>query len=247
EKTYSQMLTQALQATARSRSGEGAELTGVVQSCIALWESGLSSAVVDGGNVSRDDLAMAARWLALEGNAVFLIDGDKWRLCSDWDCKAVAGEPVAYRVSLPGTFGPVAETALAGEVLHFRIGCRLREPWRGTSPLSRAPLSGGLLAVVEGVLSDTYDSAPIGSQIVTTPEDPEDENGTIGASFRGKRGRVLLRETSAILAAGGPTPQSDWSPRDMTPDIARAGLPASHALTRSGLVSCFGVLPALLD
>src|SRR5699024_11132775 len=119
--------------------------------------------------------------------------------------------------------------------------------WRGTSPLSRAPLSGGLLAVVEGVLSDTYDSAPIGSQIVTTPEDPEDENGTIGASFRGKRGRVLLRETSAILAAGGPTPQSDWSPRDMTPDIARAGLPASHALTRSGLVSCFGVLPALLD
>src|SRR3546814_14349808 len=65
-------------------------------------------------------------------------------------------------------------------------------------------------------------NAPIGSQIVPYPESPETDMTALGRSFRGQRGRVLLRESVAVTAAGGPAPQADWRPQDVTPDLSRA-------------------------
>ena len=96
-------------------------------------------------------------------------------------------------MTIPETGGGTTETALAAEVLHIRIGSDPVTPWAGRSPLSRASLTAGLLHVLEDALSDVYESAPLGSQITPMPENPEVNNERLGASFRGKRGRVLLR------------------------------------------------------
>jgi hypothetical protein len=83
--------------------------------------------------------------------------------------------------------------------------------------------------------------------IVPMPEQPDQDNTALGRSFRGQRGRVLLRESVAVSAAGGPAPQSDWRPSDVTPDLEKA-LP-TEALTaaRESIAMAYGVLPALLS
>lgn len=245
-RNYTGLMLQQIAAAHAGGRGD-VEETATVRACLALWEAGLSMACVRGAEIDRNALALAARWLALTGNAVFLLAGDEWVLASEWDVKTEAGRPVAYRLMLPDSLGGVNYTALAGEVLHFRIAPALREPWRGTAPLSRVGLSAGVLATVEQVLSEFYANAPIGSQIIATPEDPTGENEALGSTFRGRRGRVLMRETAQVAAAGGVAPQGDWKPQDLTPNIAPAGLLDAHGRMQPAILGAFGVHPALLD
>ena len=58
--------------------------------------------------------------------------------CSDWDLRTRDGKPTAYRVSVSEAGGGTTETALAGEVLHLRIGADPAAPYYGTAPLKRA-------------------------------------------------------------------------------------------------------------
>lgn len=51
------------------------------------------------------------------------------------------------------------------------------------------------------------------------PESQEDDLSNLSSSFRGRRGRVLLRESVNVTAAGGPAPAQDWKPASMTSDI----------------------------
>ena len=113
-----------------------AELTSTVQSSVTLWEYGLSMADVDGTDLlDRRTLALAARALALRGEAVFLIREDGLVPCSDWDLRTRNARPTAYRVSISEAGGGRTETALAAEVLHFRTGCDVSAPYYGTAPL----------------------------------------------------------------------------------------------------------------
>jgi len=74
-----------------------AELTSTAQSCISLWENGLSLADVDGTDLlDRRSLAIAGRSVALRGESVFLIRDDGPVPCSDWDLKTRHGRPTAY-------------------------------------------------------------------------------------------------------------------------------------------------------
>src|SRR3546814_18735515 len=67
----------------------------------------------------------------------------------------------------------------------------------------------------------------------------------LGRSFRGQRGRVLLRESVAVTAAGGPAPQADWRPQDVTPDLSRAMTAETRSAARDCICPAFGVLPSL--
>src|SRR3546814_6621187 len=67
----------------------------------------------------------------------------------------------------------------------------------------------------------------------------------LGRSFRGQRGRVLLRESVAVTAAGGPDPQADWRPQDVTPDLSRAMTAETLSAARDSICTAFGVLPSL--
>lgn len=152
-----------------------AELTGTVQSCVTLWANVLSLADVNGTAIlDRHTMAMIGRALALRGEAVFYI-GDTGSLVavSDWDLSTRNGKPYAYRLSISEAGGNKSITALAAEVLHFRIGSDATSPWQGSAPLHRARLSAGLLHSVETALSEIYEEAPLGSQIVPFPESPD--------------------------------------------------------------------------
>jgi hypothetical protein len=223
-----------------------AELTATAQSCVSLWENGFTLADVNGTDMlDRRTLALIARSLALRGEAVFLIDGDALVPCSDWDLRTRNGRPTAYRVSIPEAGGGTSTTALAGEVLHVRIGCDPAAPYYGTAPLRRASLTAGMLQAVESSLAEVFENAPIGSQIVPFPESPDTDMTAIGRSFRGQRGRIMLRESVTVSAAGGPAPATDWRPSDMTPDLERAMTAETLEAARNGVQAAFGVLPGL--
>lgn len=120
-------------------------------------------------------------------------------------------------------------------------------PYYGTAPLKRASLTAGLLNAVESALAEVFDNAPIGSQIVPYPETPETDMTALGRSFRGQRGRVLLRESVAVSAAGGPVPATDWRPADVTPDLSRSMTAETLGAARNAIAGVFGVLPSLFD
>jgi hypothetical protein len=223
-----------------------AELTATAQACVSLWEGAFALADVSGTDmIDRRSLGLAARSLALRGEALFLI-GDAGLLpAADWDLSTRDGIPRAYRLSLSEAGGGRTLTVLAAEVLHVRIGCDPAAPWLGSAPLKRASLTAGLLNAVESALAEVFENAPIGSQVVPMPEAPEADNTALGRSFRGQRGRVLLRESVAVTAAGGPAPRDDWRPASLSPDLERSMTAESLSAARDAIATAFGVLPAL--
>ncbi len=226
-----------------------AELTGTAQACISLWENGLALADIEGtGLLSRRHMAMAGRALALRGEAVFLIrDTGTVVPCSDWDLSTRDGRPKAYRLSISEAGGGTTETALAGEVLHFRAGTDAGAPWAGSSPLKRAQISSGLLQSIETALAEVYEHGPIGTMIIPFPEAPETDLEALGRGFSGRRGRVLLRESTAVTAAGGPAPAADWRPASTTPDLSKSMTAESLEAARASVLGVFGVLPGLVN
>ena len=226
-----------------------AELTGTAQMCVSLWENGFALADVDGTPLlTRRHMAMAGRALALRGEAVFLIrDTGAVVPVSDWDLSTRDGVPRAYRVQVSEAGGGRAETALAAEVLHFRIGLDGVVPWAGSAPLKRAQITAGMLQSIETALAEVFENAPLGSQIVPFPETPETDLETLGRGFRGRRGRVMVRESVQVQASGGPAPAADWKPSDVSPDLSRSMTRESLDAARNSILSMFGVLPGLLS
>lgn len=242
---YTAQMIQARTAYITGTNGR-AELTATVQGAVTLWENGLSVADVDGTDLlTRRALAIAGRMLALRGEAVFYITDDMLIPVSDWDLSTRLSRPTAYRLTLPDIGGGKSVTALAGEVLHFRIGADANQPWFGTAPLKRSSLSADLLEIVERALVEVYGDAPLGSSIVPMPETPETDLAYIARGFRGSRGKVLVRESVQVQAAGGPAPAQDWRANDLTPDLSKALLDKTLDQARDQINAAFGILPGL--
>ncbi|MDJ0979259.1 MAG: hypothetical protein QNI87_12100 [Erythrobacter sp.] len=242
---YTAQIMQARAAYIASTDGL-AELTGTVQGCVSLWEGGLSLADVDGTDMLTPfNLGLAARALALRGEAVFAIRDDGLVPCSDWDLTTRFSTPTAYRVGIPDTGGGRSETLLASEVLHLRVGAEVSAPYTGVAPLRRARLTGGLLETLEVALSEVYSDAPLGSAVIPMPEQPDTDMTALARGFRGMRGRVLVRESVNVTAAGGPAPQTDLKPHDVTPDLSKAMMKETLEGAKASIQTVFGVLPAL--
>lgn len=230
-----------------SGSGNVAELTATVQSCVSLWESGFTLADVDGTDLlDRRALAMMARSLALRGEAVFLIR-DRLVPVTDWDISTRHGEPRAYRCQISEIGGGAAETALAGEVLHIRIGSSPVAPWAGSSPLRRASLSGELLAAVECALRDVYRDAPIGSVIVPLPDSSSEDMAEMRKALIGRRGAAVVIEGTAQATAAGMNPQLEKRVEQIGPDLQRAMTRETLQAARDGILMVYGVLPGLMN
>jgi hypothetical protein len=102
-----------------------------------------------------------------------------------------------------------------------------------------------MLQAVESALAEVFADAPLGSQIVPFPEAGATDLEAMGRGFRGRRGRVLMRESVAVSAAGGPAPAADWRPADVTPDLQRVMPREMLDAARDGVALAFGVLPSL--
>ena len=195
--------------------------------------------------LTRRTLALMARSLALRGEALFLIDDGGLLPAYEWDLSTRFGKPAAYRVSLPEIGGGNTRTALAPEVLHVVIGSDPAAPWHGSAPLRRASLTAGLLHAVEDAIAEVFAEAPIGSQIVPFPESQETDLEMLGRGFRGRRGRVMLRESVQVSAAGGPAPAQDWKPTSTSPDLSKSMTAETLAAARDGIAMAFGCLPGM--
>lgn len=225
-----------------------AELTATVQSCISLWEGGFAMADVSGTDLlPRQTMAMIARGAALTGEAVYLITDLGLVPATDWDVTTRDGKPRAYRLSIPEAGGGRTVTALAAEVLHLRIGADNLTPWIGTAPLRRASLTGGMLHAVESALAETFENAPLGSQIVPLPDTGADDMATMRAAFKGRRGSTLVIEGVAQATAAGMNPQIDKKPDQLSPDLSRSMTAETLAAAREGILMAYGVLPSLAN
>jgi len=225
-----------------------AELSGTVAGAVALWEGAFASADVTGTDLlTRRVRTLMARSLALRGEFVALIGDDGLVPASDWDLSTRGGRPRAYRLSLPETGGGTTTTALAAEVLHVVVGSDPGAPWHGSSPLRRASLSAELLHAVESSLCEVFAQGPLGSQIVPMPEADGASLEGLGRSFRGQRGKVVLRESVHVSAAGGAAPSTDWRPSSLSPDLSRSMTAETHQAARDSICHAYGVLPALLN
>lgn len=225
-----------------------AELTSTVQSCVSLWEGALSNADVEGApQLDRRTMAVLGRSLALRGEFVGLIRQDMLVPVTDWDLSTVNGVPRAYRLSVSEAGGARSETALAGEVLHIRIGSDPVAPWAGTAPLRRAAISAQLLHEIESALRDTFRDAPIGSQVLPLPDGSADDMANMRSLIRGKRGSTLIIEGVAQATAAGMNPQLGQRRDDLTPDLAKAQATAMLAVAQGSIALSFGVLPGLLN
>ena len=237
----------AREAYISGRRGIG-ELTATAQSCLTLWEGAFSLADVSGTlYLTPRTMALLARSLGLRGEAVFLIASDRLLPASDWDLKTQDGIPTAYRLSISEAGGGRTFTALAAEVLHVRIGADVAAPYYGQAPLRRASITAGLLHAIESALQETFENAPLGSQIVPFPEAAGTDTERLSRGFRGRRGSVLLRESVNVTAAGGPTPQTDWKPDDLSPDLSRSMTAETLSAAREAICAAYGILPALMS
>ncbi len=225
-----------------------AELTATAQSCVSLWEGAFALADVDGTSLlSPRTLALVARSAALRGEAVFLIGDSGLIPAADWDVTTRDSIPTAYRLSVSEAGGGRTRTALAGEVLHLRIGADPAAPYYGQAPLRRAALTAELLHAIEDALRDVFQSAPLGSQIVPFPEAPDTDMEKLGRGFRGQRGKIVLRESVSVAAAGGPVPNADWRPSDISPDLQKSMTTETLGAARDAICGVFGVLPGLIN
>src|SRR5699024_6204740 len=158
-RNYTSMVMDYRMAEIQGRTGLG-ELTGTVQSCVNLWENGISQSKVTGTDLLTPRLlATVARQLGLRGDAVVYLP--TMTVASQWDISTSNGAPTAYRLTIPETTGGKSVTALAGEVLHVRIGADVASPWQGVSPLHRASMTAGMLHALETALQGVYSDAPL--------------------------------------------------------------------------------------
>lgn len=225
-----------------------AELTATVQSCVSLWEGGFAMADVSGTDfLTRQTMAMIARGVALTGEAVFLITDLGLIPATDWDVTTRDGKPRAYRLSIPEAGGGRTITALSAEVLHLRIGADNLTPWIGTAPLRRSSLTGAMLHAVESALSETFENAPLGSQIVPLPDTGAEDMATMRGAFRGRRGSTLVIEGVAQATAAGMNPQIGQKPDQLSPDLSKSMTAETLAAAREGIAMAYGVLPSFLN
>ena len=243
---YTSLLANARADMIAGRRG-AAEATAAVQACIGLWEGGLSAADVTGTDAHPPaTLALAARNLALRGEWVAWIDGGRLVSAADWDVSTLDGRPRGNRQSHPGAGGGRRRTGMAGEGVPGALAPGPRAPWTGVPPLRRAGLTSELLATVEGVLGDVFAQAPMGSSVLPMPEMSDDDSAALSASFKGRRGSLLLRESVAVTSAGGAAPSTDWRPHGLTPEIKDAMLIESWDRARDAGCAVFGCHPSLI-
>ena len=236
----------AMMARAEAITDAGADLSGVVAGCVNLWANGLSMATTESELLTPEVLASMGRQLATEGNSVWYIGPQGLVPVSDYDLTTTDARPRAYRLSVPEIHGGASITALAGEVLHIRIGADARSPWQGIAPLRRAQISAGLLNATEVALAEVFRDAPIGSKVLGMPEASAGANSKLAHSFKGKHGRVLVRDSSTVYAGSQGAPD-DWRPADLTPNLRDSMALESLKSAREAVLHVYGVLPALMN
>ena len=135
----------------------------ITEAAVGLWQRAIASASIMPMSaplepVTAECLALAGRGLAARGEAVFeiVVDeqvGVKLVPASGWDIYGNADPATwTYRLDHIGPSRTSTVTVSGAAVIHFRVNCDPRSPWRGRSPLRVAQATGRLAAQTERAL-----------------------------------------------------------------------------------------------
>ena len=174
KRNYSSVITDALFAAASGGAAVSAANTGGAVAAAGLWSRSLAVARIEPDALAAlmpgfllADVGLA---LALDGECLYRLDGDRLARVDDWDVTGGANPATwQYRCSESGPSTTETRTVPADRVLHVRINPDPRQPWRGRSPMAMASETGRLAAGVEGALADEANNAPR-AVVVTIPE-----------------------------------------------------------------------------
>ena len=251
------ILIEAADREVRGLAVEPAQLA-VAEACIGLWERCIASATVEPDSmelagVTPGVLALAGRALATGGNALFQIEvaGSMVTLtpASSWDPRGgYRTESRRYYLTMSGPQSTVTRDLPGDAVLHFKIGSRDAEWWRGRSPLYRSRATSQLAARIERAM-DYEARIPVGRIVPlaipgATQTDRDGEDPVMGSIKRGGVTGVPYGQGSPI--GGEQVPAQRFAPQKMGPDPSET---AAGLRTRLGqeIAGAFGVPPALLD
>ncbi len=237
------------------------------EACAGLWERAFASATVRGrraqGVCGPSMLGLVAREFVYTGESCWLLDVlDDGMLAagiaSSWEVNGPGVHPQRwrYRLDVLGPSGNRTRRAPWDGVLHFMIGRRPEQPWKGQAPLERAAATQRLANLLETRLGEEA-AAQVGN-IIALPRDPsprqkpdgtmydplEDTRKALGSI----RGKTVLVETTASGWGEGrfSAPRQDWTPQRIGPNppdsLGTLRVEVSRIIT-----AALGVPPALLE
>lgn len=239
----------AIAAHRQRVTGAADAATGAVAACIALWLNAFGSAIVTGARLERAHLRWLASELAAHGRASLLIvaDGYSPARVIDATLDPATGAALTYTVQRPGAVA--TQVRQAREVVHVVLRPSIDLPWSGPSPLKAAGLSSAILSAAETALSDVMRSGAIGMNLVTSVDSDDSRKEGIAAQLQSQVSRggfAVVPSAAGDTTAGRLPSQSDWSVKNLTPDIAQAEIVAARAAAQEAVCSAFGVPPCLI-
>lgn len=238
------------------------------EACAGLWERAFASATIVQGRRAQElcgpsMLALVAREFVYTGESCWLLevldDGHLAAgIASSWEVNGPGVHPQRwrYRLDVLGPSGNRTRRANWDGVLHFMIGRRPEQPWKGQGPLERASLSQRLANLLETRLGEET-AAQVGN-IIALPRDPSPRQKPDGSMFdplddirkslSSIRGKTVLVETTASGWGEGrfSAPRQDWTPQRIGPNPPSSLTQLRQEITQL-VVAALGVPPPLLQ
>ena len=250
---YTDLLVNAILQASVGGQDSSPAVTAALEGVTALYARAFSAARVDGaaGLIGPSMMAAVARDLLRHGNSVWQVySGDRLRLLQASHFDVFGGvDPGGWRYELDvvsPSRGSRTQRLPAAQVLHFRYSVDRTRPWHGVAPLSWASGTGGLLAIVEKVLSD--ESKGTRGYVLPIPAGgQDDEVEALKGDLRALNGGTAVVETTAGgWGAGAPAaPAQDWRPQRIGPNFPDAVVRLRDDIQRAVGMAC-GVPLALL-
>lgn len=227
---YTDLLVNAILQASVGGSDDSPAVTAALEGVTALYARAFSAAQVEGaaGLIGPSMMAAVARDLLRHGDSVWLLhSGERLRLLQVSHFDVFGGiDPDSWRYEVDvvsPSSGSRTRRVGADEVLHFRYAVDRTRPWRGVPPLSWASGTGGLLAIVEKVLSD--ESRGTRGYVLPIPSGGEDADvESLKTDLRALGGGTALVETTAAGWGAGSqsSPSQDWRPQRIGPNYPQA-------------------------
>jgi hypothetical protein len=221
-----------------------ATLSATAAVCAGVWSRAFSMLVAEPSPdlLTPDILASIGLDLLLKGESVWHIrleDGDLSLVpVAYWDLQA----PNRYVLHIAKPHSIETVKALEQETLRLVINPDPVQPWRGRSPFALMGLSPTLLAEIEQAISGALPFAGKGLLPMPSTIAPEQQSKVLSGLQNGALAVVTSKADFQTHAGGD---RSEMKRVDLTPDMSKMGLQATHDALHTAVLSAAGIPPGL--
>lgn len=228
-----------------ARSEGFADMSATLGTAAGVWSRGFAMLVAEPVDdvLTSDVLAAIGLDLFFRGQSIWHIrlEGSRIALhrAAFWD-QYNRGR---WSLTIPQPEGTETVRCLDEEVLNLRINSAPDSPWQGRSPLHFMGISPDLMAEVERTLSGSLPY--VGKGLLPVPATvPEEQKNAALAGLRGGSSLVAVTSKEEIAHHTGGV-RSEFKRVDLTPDLAKAGLPEIGRDTHARILGAAGIPPSL--